>query len=104
MSQDSFATQETVQTSTAATAGICMGMTSELIGVWSKSSHCYFGYPAQMIIRDMLTGDYTHIGETGYSHFKSWNRNMYMGQDYMNQQFHWNYYYGFLGTDRKSVG
>ena len=98
MSQDSFATQETVQTSTAATAGICMGMPSELIGVWSTSSHCYFGYPAQMIIRDMLTGDYTHIGETGYSHFKSWNRNMYMGQDYMNQQFHWNYYYGFLGT------
>ena len=66
--------------------------------VWSTNSHCYFGYPAEMIVRDMLTGDYTHVGETGYSHFISWGRNQYMGQDYMKQQFHWNYYYGFLSA------
>ena len=66
--------------------------------VWSTNSHCYFGYPAEMIVRDMLTGDYTHVGETGYSHFIGWGRNQYMGQDYLRQQFHWNYYYGFLGS------
>ena len=66
--------------------------------VWSTNSHCYFGYPAEMIVRDMLTGDYTHVGQTGYSHFISWARNQYMGQDYMKQQFHWNYYYGFLSA------
>ncbi|MBQ5655867.1 MAG: RagB/SusD family nutrient uptake outer membrane protein [Bacteroidaceae bacterium] len=96
--QTGSATQEVVQQSTAATAGIAMGMPGYTTDVWTTSSHCYFGYPAEMIVRDMLTGDYTHVGETGYSHFISWNRNQYMGQDYMKQQFHWNYYYGFIGT------
>lgn len=77
--------------------GMALNLSGVTTTIWSTNSHCYFGYPAEMIIRDMLTGDYTHIGETGYSHFMSWNQNKYMGQDYMKQQFHWNYYYGFIG-------
>lgn len=96
--QSSLATDKIVAESTSATEGIANGMPAYATDVWTTSSHCYFGYPAEMIIRDMLTGDYTHVGETGYSHFISWNRNQYMGQDYMKQQFHWNYYYGFLGS------
>ena len=96
--QSSTATDKVVAESTSATEGIANGMPAYASDVWSTSSHCYFGYPAEMIARDMLTGDYTHVGETGYSHFISWGRNQYMGQDYMKQQFHWNYYYGFLGS------
>lgn len=96
--QSSMATDKIVAESTSATEGIANGMPAYATDVWSTNSHCYFGYPAEMIVRDMLTGDYTHVGETGYSHFISWNRNQYMGQDYMKQQFHWNYYYGFLGS------
>ena len=96
--QSSTATDKVVAESTSATEGIANGMPAYASDVWSTSSHCYFGYPAEMIVRDMLTGDYTHVGETGYSHFISWGRNKYMGQDYMKQQFHWNYYYGFLGS------
>ncbi|MBR2459272.1 MAG: RagB/SusD family nutrient uptake outer membrane protein [Bacteroidaceae bacterium] len=96
--QSSMATDKIVAESTSATEGIANGMPAYATDVWTTSSHCYFGYPAEMIVRDMLTGDYTHVGETGYSHFISWNRNQYMGQDYMKQQFHWNYYYGFLGS------
>ena len=96
--QSSTATDKVVAESTSATEGIANGMPAYASDVWSTSSHCYFGYPAEMIVRDMLTGDYTHVGETGYSHFISWGRNQYMGQDYMKQQFHWNYYYGFLGS------
>lgn len=96
--QSSLATDKIVAESTSATEGLANGMPAYATDVWSTSSHCYFGYPAEMIIRDMLTGDYAHVGETGYSHFISWNRNQYMGQDYMKQQFHWNYYYGFLSS------
>lgn len=96
--QSDLATKEEVEKSTFATAGTANGMAGYSTSVWNTESHCYFGYPAQMIIRDMLTGDYTHIGETGYSHFMSWNQNKAMGQDYMNQQFHWNFYYGFLSS------
>ena len=96
--QSDVATDKIVAESTSATEGIANGMPAYASDVWSTSSHCYFGYPAEMIVRDMLTGDYTHVGETGYSHFIGWGRNQYMGQDYMRQQFHWNYYYGFLGS------
>lgn len=96
--QSDVATDQVVAESTSATEGIANGMPAYASDVWSTSSHCYFGYPAEMIVRDMLTGDYTHVGETGYSHFIGWGRNQYMGQDYMRQQFHWNYYYGFLGS------
>ena len=96
--QSGTATDKVVAESTSATEGIANGMPAYASDVWSTSSHCYFGYPAEMIVRDMLTGDYTHVGETGYSQFISWGRNQYMGQDYMKQQFHWNYYYGFLGS------
>lgn len=96
--QSDMATDEIVAESTSATEGLANGMPAYVTDVWSTSSHCYFGYPAEMIVRDMLTGDYTHVGETGYSHFITWNRNQYMGQDYAKQQFHWNYYYGFLSS------
>lgn len=96
--QSDVATDKIVAESTSATEGIANGMPAYASDVWSTNSHCYFGYPAEMIVRDMLTGDYTHVGETGYSHFISWGRNQSMGQDYMKQQFHWNYYYGFLGS------
>ena len=96
--QSDVATDKVVAESTSATEGLAQGMPAYLVDVWSTNSHCYFGYPAEMIVRDMLTGDYTHVGETGYSHFISWNKNQYMGQDYMKQQFHWNYYFGFLSS------
>lgn len=92
----SIAIDEQVAASSSAAEALVMAMPAYANDVWSTSSHCYFGYPAEMIIRDMLTGDVHHIGETGYSHFISWARNQYMGADYMKQQFHWNYYFGFI--------
>ena len=94
--QGSTVTEEQVQQSASATEGMVMGMPSKSIEVWRTDSHCYFGYPAQMIIRDMMTGDYYHTGELGYSHFKAWAENRAMGGKYMNTQFHWNFYYSYI--------
>ena len=91
-----IAIDEQIASSSSAAEALVMAMPAYANDVWSTSSHCYFGYPAEMIIRDMLTGDVHHIGEVGYSHFISWARNTYMGADYMKQQFHWNYYFGFI--------
>lgn len=60
--------------------------------MWSNGTHFSFGIPAQMIIRDMLTGDYYHVGSTSYSHFISWQQNKYMGADLMKTQFTWEFY------------
>lgn len=94
--ENSTMTSEQVQASDAAVDGMVLGMPAMFIDVWDTSSHCFFGYPAEMIIRDMMTGDYYHTGETGYSHFIHWQRNKYMGDGYLYTQFHWNFYFGFL--------
>lgn len=100
----SVATDEQVAESASATQAMALGMPAALTDVWSTSSHCYFGYPAEMIFRDMLTGDVYHQGETGYSHFISWQRNKYMGGDWMKTQFHWNYHYGQLLSINGLIG
>lgn len=92
------ATDEIVAGSSAATEALANGMPAYLVDVWRDDNHMYFGYPAEMIIRDACTGDLHYFGETGYSRWTVWARNQYLGDGYLNTQFHWNYYYGFLGT------
>lgn len=92
------ATEEQVQQSPTATKALADGMPASLLYIplsWVQEDkiHNCFGYPAEMIIRDMLTGDYYQTGETDYSHFISWSENMYMGDGYRSTQFHWNFYY-----------
>ena len=94
----STTTEEQVQQSPAATKALADGMPASMLYVpmsWvdENNAHFCFGYPTEMIIRDMLTGDYYQTGETGYSHFISWARNMYMGDGYLNTQYHWNFHY-----------
>lgn len=97
--QSDLATDEVVASSTSATEGIANGMSSYAVDVmWDGEYHFTFGYPSQMIIRDVLTGDYNHIGEIGYSKWRQWQYNQYLGQDYLYAQYVWNYYYGFLGS------
>lgn len=88
------ATEEQVQQSPAATKALADGMPAAMVSVhWVDDGHCYFGYPAEMVFRDMLTGDCYHSGEVGYSHFISWARNTAMGDGYLKTQFHWNFHY-----------
>lgn len=98
------ATDELIASSPSATEALAMGMPAKFSYMWDESSHCFFGYSAEMIFRDMLTGDAYHYGETGYSHFITWQRNQYMGDGYLKTQFHWNYHYGFILAVNGVVG
>lgn len=102
--QSSTATDEQVAGSPAAIQAMASGMPASTLKVWDTDSHCYFGYPAEMIVRDMMTGDMFHNGETGYSHFIGWSRNQYMGDQYKRTQFHWNFYYGALLGVNQLIG
>lgn len=100
-----IATEEQVAKSASATEAMTLGLPSRLNLLWNEDDgHCYFGYPAEMIVRDMMTGDYMHAGETGYSHFISWARNKNMGDSWLKTQFHWNYYYGSVMTANGVIG
>lgn len=69
---------------------------TNLRDVWTLDYHYAFGYPAVMIIRDVMTGDFMHTGETGYSYFISWARNQYMGAGFAKAQFIWEFFDGYI--------
>lgn len=102
--KNDVAINEQVAASADAAEGLVMAAPAYFSDVWSTDSHCFFGYPAEMIFRDMLTGDVYHVGETGYSHFISWQRNKNMGSNWLKTQFHWNFYYGFLLSANNIIG
>ncbi len=94
-----IATDEIVAQSAAATEALANGMPAYAVQCWNApSSHGFFGLPAEMIIRDVMTGDFHYIGETGYSRYTAWAENKYLGDRYLNTQFHWNYHYGMIGA------
>lgn len=94
----STATEEQVQESPSATEALVMGIPAKSISVWDESTHAFFGYPANMIIRDMMTGDYCQNGGgLPYGvHFYNWSRNKGMDENKLNTQFIWNFHTGFL--------
>lgn len=102
----STATEEQVQTSPAATEALVMGMPAKSISLWSEDWHSFFGYPAHMIIRDYLTGDYCQNGDgIGYGwHFYYWSQNKSMDENKLKTQFTWNFHYGFLLSINQVVG
>ena len=94
----STATEEQVQESPAATEALVMGMPAKSLSLWTEDWHSFFGYPAHMIVRDMMTGDYCQNGGgLGYGwHFYYWSRNKQMDENKLKTQFTWNYHYGLL--------
>ena len=79
----STATEEQVQESPAATEALVMGMPAKSLSLWTEDWHSFFGYPAHMIVRDMMTGDYCQNGGgLGYGwHFYYWSRNKDMDEN-----------------------
>lgn len=102
----STATEEQVQTSPAATEALVLGMPAKSISLWSESWHSFFGLPAMMINRDMMTGDYHQNGDgIGYGwHFYYWGQNKQMDENKLKTQFPWNFHYGLLLSINQVVG
>lgn len=73
-----MATDEIVAASAAATEGLANGMPAYLVDVWTTDNHMFFGYPAEMIIRDACTGDKHYFGETGYSRWNNWYNYLFL--------------------------
>ncbi len=103
----STATEEQVQTSPAATEALVLGMPAKSISVWNEDNyHSFFGLPAMMVNRDLMTGDYHQNGDgIGYGwHFYDWCRNKSMDENKLKTQFPWNFHYGLLLSINQVVG
>lgn len=92
------ATTEQVEKSASATEAMVSAIPAKSISVWNDDYHSFFGIPAVIITRDMMTGDYCQCGGgLGYGwHFYYWSRNKYLGEDYIFSQFIWNFHSGLL--------
>lgn len=103
----SMATEEQVQESPTSTEAMALGMPAKALSIWDDASqHSFFGLPAHMIMRDMMTGDYLQSGSgIGYGwHFYYWAQNKNMGDGFLKTQFTWNFYWGFLLSVNNVIG
>ncbi len=97
-------TQDQLVNSPSAAESLAMGMPAFLNTVFTVpgNRHSDFGYPSQMIIRDVMTADYCHA-YSGYDHFTSWSNNQSLGKDYIIAQQVWWYYSKLLQSANLAV-
>ncbi len=100
----STATLAQVMESSASADGLLMAMPAYLNQYTDNGWHYPFGYPAQMMIRNMLGGDAGFNVSTYSSHFHYWGINKYQGSDYVFAGYVWSYYYGLILSINNMVG
>lgn len=93
----SVVTDENLQSSAKASEAVLNGIHGQMKEylVLGSEWHVDFSYPAQMIIRDVLTGDFAYY-QSGYDHFSTWAQNESLGQDYRTTQLVWYTYYKII--------
>lgn len=92
-------TQEQMQESPAAGESMLSG-----IPAWLNESqkvrdgaHDDFGYPAMMLIRNLMCDDFTYSASDYIIHFEQWaTYDAYIGPDYGPVQRIWNFYYKYV--------
>ena len=97
-------TAEQAAESPTGSEALQMAMPAYLNRYTDTGWHYSFGYPAQMMIRNMLGGDTGFNVSTYASHFSYWGMNQYQGADYVFAGYVWSYYYGFLLAVNNMVG
>ena len=103
------ATETQVGQSSAATEALTMAMPAFLTqvdeGILDGNGwHAVFGYPAMMMARDLMTGDFGFSTTTYANHFNFWSHNKSQGDGYLYGQYIWNYHYQFIQTANNVVG
>lgn len=66
-------------------------------------NHWIFGYGTMMHIRDIMTGDMAE-NKTAYSHWLDWAQCQYQGSNWLDAQYVWQYYYGFILATNSLIG
>lgn len=92
-------TQEQVQSSPVAGTAMLSGIPAwlnEALKV-NADAHDDFGYPAQMLIRNLMCDDFTYSPSDYIIHFEHWaTYDAYIGPDYGPAQRIWNFYYKYV--------
>lgn len=99
-------TQEQLNSSVQAGSATLYAMPSTILLSSSDASdwHGDFGYPAMMMIRDAMTGDFTvNCNGTGYDHMAVYAQNRNMGDNSFYTQRVWNYYTTLVSAINKGA-
>ncbi len=97
------ATEEQLASSSKATEALLWAIPA-YVNKWNSyvGTHYDWGYGSIMRVRDVMTGDIA-VAYSGYDQYSYWQRNAYMGEDYIFSQFVWNYYYKFVQTHNNLI-
>ena len=99
----SVATQAQAERSSSATKAQAMAIPAQFNAIDNdyidnNSWHAPFGYPAMMIIRDMMGNDMGFPTSSYASHFYRFGACQYMGGEYIYAAYIWEYYYKLVLT------
>ena len=99
----SVATQAQAERSSQATKAQAMAIPAQFNAIDNSyidnnSWHAPFGYPAMMIIRDMMGNDMGFPTSSYASHFYRFGACQYMGGEYIYAAYIWEYYYKLVLT------
>lgn len=105
----SVATQAQAERSSSATKAQAMAMPAQLNAmdddyVDNNNWHAPFGYPAMMIIRDMMCNDMGFPTSDYASHFYYFGADKYLGGQYIYLAYIWEYYYKLIQTANAVIG
>ena len=99
----SVATQAQAERSSSATKAQAMAIPAQFNAIDNdyidnNSWHAPFGYPAMMIIRDMMGNDMGFPTSSYANHFYRFGACQYMGGEYIYAAYIWEYYYKLVLT------
>ena len=105
----SVATQAQAERSSSATKAQAMAMPAQLNAmdddyVDNYSWHGPFGYPAMMIIRDMMCNDMGFPTSDYAGHFYKFGADLQLGGQYIYAAYIWEYYYKLIQTANAVIG
>ncbi|MCH5221170.1 MAG: RagB/SusD family nutrient uptake outer membrane protein [Muribaculaceae bacterium] len=96
--------QSQLEGNPAATEALVWGMPGRMNQITlDADTHCDFGYPAIMHMRDVMTEDMSVRYAGGYDWFSGWSANLATGPNKLFTQIVWNYFYEQILTSNKTI-
>lgn len=98
-----IATEDQVASSSKATEALLWAIPAYVNKLDSYvGTHYDWGYGSIMHVRDVMTGDMA-VASSNYDQYNSWQVAKYIGPNYLNTQFFWNYFWPFVQTQNNLI-
>ncbi len=101
-----LANNDQIQNSASAMTAMLQGLSMQMSSPGSflnNGLHTDYGYPSIGMVRDLMCSDIATIA-SNYEHYAAWMQNVSMGDNYMIQQWIWDFWTGMIYQSNSVIG